>query len=672
MKKSLSILFFLCVNIALNAQWKYANYPSGGWIQSITTHQNFVFASVSGEVFVSSDKGDHWNTSGNGLPSSDVVFLCATDNKVFAGTRKGIYASSDNGASWSPSGTGLPDSVNHRISYLAGKGSVILAGAPPGHIYRSADEGATWKRVYDQTLYGVVKPIVIKNNLVVAGVFNGLIYSRDLGLSWTIAPGLVATQPVFTMPETSIVADFLEDIYISPDSGSTWNYQLNDLPAQTLGTVMENEDSVLYLGTDKGLLTSRDGGSTWLEELSGLPYRSYVNAFAWLNDGLFMGTSKNIFYSNDHGRNWTAKSKDINRIQVNALISSGNTILSGCGSGMINSGDNAATWEYKIFGVNGNGHVLYYTALDTLLFAATENYVFSSSDKGETWDEKYSGMALSDAYTTQVKANAGVLYATKMTDGIYRSTNKGDSWVSVNGNLPTGETVISVGFHNNTLFIGTEEHGVYRSVNAGVKWTLTNNGLPSALKVNEISTFGDVIMLATDKGMFKSADDGLNWSAMNDVPEQEINCISKVDNYILAGTWGDVFLSENQGLSWRSVKHGLPDAKVNAFILHNTMVYAGTDQGVWYCALKDVGIKETTKLMDVQIYPNPTNGGFQISSDVQLKQVEVYNGLGKKVWTTATNAFSAQLDISHLAKGLYFIKVIARDGNSITQKLLSH
>lgn len=666
MKQVFSVLFILFFQLGI-AQWKYANYPNGGNVLSMTSRQGTLFANVGMDVFRSTDKGENWIDSGTGLPKSDSIFLCTSENKIFAATRKGLYSSVDNGANWTASG-GLPDSVNTNISYIAARGKIVLAGAPYGRIYRSSDEGLTWKLVYSQTFAGTVNPIVMKDDLVLAGVFNGLVYSRDLGQTWTIASGLPSIQPVFTFYKTKIVAEFMEDIYISADSGSTWTYQPNDLPVQTQGLAMTYDDSTLYLGTTKGLFASIDEGQIWTEVTTGLPYRSCVYTFA-SNTGIFMGTSKNIFYSNDHGNNWTEKSKGLQRIKTNALASTGNRILSGCGSGMMASDNINFKWDYKLFGLTGNAAVFGFTNLDTLIFAATSNDIFVSADKGENWDEKYNGMFPSDMYTTQVKANAGIVYATRMADGIYRSTDRGEKWEGMNGDLPANTRITKVGFHNTILFIAVTNKGIYRSVNDGLNWTLSNNGLPTVLTINEINTIGNTIFLATSKGLYKSTDDALNWNQVAQIPVQSIHCITPIGNYILAGAYGEIFLSADQGVSWRAVGNGMPASNVNAFALNGNIVFAATDWGVWYSNLNEVGIKENAEGLQVLLYPNPSQGLVHIRSSNPELNVEVYNSLGEKVVVANLHTSPSELNLADLSKGMYVVRIHTKDHQVVTKKI---
>ena len=69
----------------------------------------------------------------------------------------------------------------------------------------------------------------------------------------------------------------------------------------------------------------------------------------------------------------------------------------------------------------------------------------------------------------------------------------------------------------------------------------------------------------------------------------------------------------------------------------------------------------------VKIYPNPTSTKVFISSDLSIQKLELYNLLGKRI--SEINPTQTSLDVSHLAKGLYYIK-IKIDDKLISKKLI--
>lgn len=86
-----------------------------------------------------------------------------------------------------------------------------------------------------------------------------------------------------------------------------------------------------------------------------------------------------------------------------------------------------------------------------------------------------------------------------------------------------------------------------------------------------------------------------------------------------------------------------------------------------------VGISETNPAAFTLIYPNPSNGKFQISID-QLhfnssSDIEISNLLGKVIYQSVITSPKTEVDLSSQAKGIYFLTM--HDGQNIyTKKII--
>jgi hypothetical protein len=75
--------------------------------------------------------------------------------------------------------------------------------------------------------------------------------------------------------------------------------------------------------------------------------------------------------------------------------------------------------------------------------------------------------------------------------------------------------------------------------------------------------------------------------------------------------------------------------------------------------------KATASINDVfsskiSIYPNPANDFLQVSSEETITGIEVYNLIGKKV-ISKSKLINNKIDVSHLSKGVYVLKVLSND-----------
>src|ERR671912_2140777 len=81
----------------------------------------------------------------------------------------------------------------------------------------------------------------------------------------------------------------------------------------------------------------------------------------------------------------------------------------------------------------------------------------------------------SSADVTCIAINGNTIFVGTFGEGLFRSTDKGQSWKAVNTGLPN-EMIMSIGISGNNIFVGTNGDGVFLSTNDGDTWTPANNG----------------------------------------------------------------------------------------------------------------------------------------------------------------------------------------------------
>jgi len=74
-------------------------------------------------------------------------------------------------------------------------------------------------------------------------------------------------------------------------------------------------------------------------------------------------------------------------------------------------------------------------------------------------------------------------------------------------------------------------------------------------------------------------------------------------------------------------------------------------------------------LNNLKYYPNPVKNTFTLSNSSVIDSVEITSLLGQKVVTKTVNDLQAEINLSSLANGIYFVKVTS-EGQEKTIKII--
>ena len=166
--------------------------------------------------------------------------------------------------------SGLTDTA---VCALAVSGTALFAGTSNGGIFRSVNNGSTWGRVVNDSIYPPVKSFLVKG----ANLFALRRYPPRG------RPKILAIEGDLVLD--TVVA--LEGIYLCTDDGISWTYTSPDsISVNCLLAAGEN----LIAGTDgHGVLLSSNNGETWEAKNEGLTDSS-IASLALSGSEFFAGT----------------------------------------------------------------------------------------------------------------------------------------------------------------------------------------------------------------------------------------------------------------------------------------------------------------------------------------------------------------------------------------------
>jgi photosystem II stability/assembly factor-like uncharacterized protein len=134
--------------------------------------------------------------------------------------------------------------------------------------------------------------------------------------------------------------------------------------------------------------------------------------------------------------------------------------------------------------------------------------------------------------------------------------------------------------NGNDIFAATDS-GVFRSTDNGINWTSADSGLPSNTVIYSVAMCGKNIFAGTSgKGIYLSTNNGNSWAASYSGNFSVVSFAVNGNNIFAAtGTTGkNVYLSTNNGTNWASI----PPASCLSLAASGDNIFAGDTNGYIY------------------------------------------------------------------------------------------
>lgn len=325
----------------------------------------------------------------------------------------------------------------------------------------------------------------------------------------------------------------------------------------------------IYCGApDGGLWKSYNGGATWTTNTDQL-------AVIGVTDVAFSPTDTNIMYiatgDGDHGDSYCI--------------------------GVLKSKDNGNTWYTTglSFAVS-SGITMSRLIIDPsnakVLYAATSNGIYKSSDSAATWTNVQSGGFKDVEF---MPGNSSTIYGATSNGQFWLSTNSGATWTQILSGLPSsgaGRMAIGVSPANSsTVYVLAEDnsnsgfYGFYVSTNSGTSFAQVPTGLnllgwsssgsdvggqgwyDLSIAVNPTNA-SEVIVGGVN--IWRTTNGGSSWTLNaqwtgSGAPyvHADIHCLNYLPDgsAYYAGCDGGCFTTNNSGASWNDLSNGLQIAE---------------------------------------------------------------------------------------------------------------
>jgi photosystem II stability/assembly factor-like uncharacterized protein len=549
-------------------------------------------------IFRTADGGKTWTkvlSKDENTGGVDVVFDPHNPNIIFAslwqarrqpwffssgGPGSGLYRSEDNGVTWKRlEGNGLPDGILGRIGIaVSGADSnrvYATIEAKEGGLYRSDDAGQKWTRVND----------------------DGRFRQR----AWYFSK-------VYADPKAADTVYVLNTgAFRSVDGGKTFNL----LPTRHgdhhgLWIDPANPNRIAN-ANDGGASISTDGGKAWTTQ-NNQPTAQFYHV-----------SVDNAFPYHIYGAQQDNSNVGIARRTDSGVIGREDWFIAGggeCGFVVPDPRD------WRVIYSNSEGYIVRYDKNKEEVQDISPLPIDNSGHSAADLTHRFQWVAP----LMLSPHNPDVIYTA--AECLFKSTDHGQSWTQISGDLtrndkskqqpsggPLTNDITSVEYYDTvfalaespvkqgTLWAGTDDGLIHVSTDDGQHWANVTGKIPewSTVSIIDASSHdGNTAYVAVDRHrlddfkpyIFKTSDLGKTWSAIvNGIPEgayvRAVREDPKRKGLLYAGTETGMFVSFDDGAHWQPLQLNLPVSPIHDLVVKDDDLVVAT-HGRSFWVLDDV------------------------------------------------------------------------------------
>jgi len=398
-------------------------------------------------------------------------------------------------------------------------------------------------------------------------------------------------------------------LYVSTDSGATWQPVTNDLPPGPIAALhVEPDGATIYVALNtagegqaarSGLWRSPDRGLHWAQvrlDRDDLLIRTIVRSPS--GPHLFLGAVNTgpeprsyVYRLTDGDATWrvfevlrTANGDALRPGSVLAelvvhpaqsdtlcLTTYGGDVLISSNAGeswrQVSAGGEASGPARVAFAPNGNGSGLLVRRQGS---AGTARLTLERSrDHGLTWQSFNASGLPATGEPRSLAALSGGVYLLNTSAGTYRTTDDGLTWQPLEGVLSSGGVAEFLFGGTSGSVVAATGYGLFSSQDSGALWSPLGEGLPANSKIAGLLSHParpDLLYAVSDNRaawtaaappvIWRSLDEGRRWqpaaAGLPDVPLTAWAIDPLNPDRLVVASWDYVAVSADGGLSWQT------------------------------------------------------------------------------------------------------------------------
>ncbi|MBX2928983.1 MAG: T9SS type A sorting domain-containing protein [Saprospiraceae bacterium] len=367
---------------------------------------------------------------------------------------------------------------------------------------------------------------------------------------------------------------------------------------------------------------------------------------------------------------------------------------------------------------------------DDKFYAAIGERIYYTATDGSQWDSS-AVVPYAFNFIPALHVADGHIFVGTSVNGVFSSTNLGQSWQSDNAGLNGLGALSIAGFaqRGDSLYVATQGAKVFvKKISTNSAWSAYSTGLPwhniesithmdgvlyAGAGANatvsrqqypghawtehafdqfngEISMFlgvirsGETLLAAGSGGLYRNTDNGFHWTHYN--PGTGLLGAArfvKTGNRVIAllvkpSGLSFIQYTDNEGLSWHNFAPVLSGSAGYDLAFFNGQLYAGRSNGLWRLSLTTRAEEPNRSRFQIgQNFPNPFSNGTTIPVTLQeqsLLEVTVFDPAGRIVQTLwrgekPPGAHHFEWDAAGLPAGIYFYRITV-SGQTETRRML--